>query len=130
MRGYAEFGRPMHLVRADLQLDRLALRTDDGCMKGLVHVEFRHRDEVLEPAGHWAPSGMDDTERAVAVANTVDKNPHSDEIVDVGKIPTADDHLLVHGVVVLRPTRDVRLHLALAEIRVDLIEHRGEVLIA
>src|SRR5690349_22434340 len=40
----------VHFLRADLHLQRLALRADDRGVQGLVHAEARLGDVVLEPA--------------------------------------------------------------------------------
>ena len=40
----------VHVVRADLDLERLALRPDDRRVERLVHVGLRHGDVVLEAA--------------------------------------------------------------------------------
>lgn len=47
----AVLGPPVHLVGADLDLDRLALRPDDRRVQRLVHVELRQRDVVFEAPG-------------------------------------------------------------------------------
>ena len=51
MRGDAVLGDPMHLFRADLKFDVLALRADHGRMERLIEIGFRDRDVVLEAAG-------------------------------------------------------------------------------
>ena len=97
---------------ADLHLDRLALRADDRRVERLVHVELRHRDVVLEPPQDRVPPRVDDAERAVAVAVLVDEDADADEVVDVGEVAAADDHLLVDRVVVLRAAGDLGVDLA------------------
>ena len=48
--GDAVLGGLVHVVGADLDLERLALRPDDRRVERLVHVELGHGDVVLEPA--------------------------------------------------------------------------------
>ena len=50
VRGDAELGHVVHLARADLDLERQPLGPDHRRVQRLVHVELRHRDEVLEAA--------------------------------------------------------------------------------
>ena len=130
MGGDTELGSPVHVPGADLQLDRLAPGTDDGGVQGLVHVELRHRDEVLEAPGHGAPAGVDDAEHGVAVADRLDQDPHADEVVDVGELATAYDHLLVDGVEMLRPTGHGCFDASAPDIRLELVDHAREVLVA
>ena len=52
VRGDAELGPPVHLLGADLHLDRLALGPDHRRVQRLVEVELGHGDVVLEPALH------------------------------------------------------------------------------
>ena len=114
---------------SDLQFDRFALRTDDSRVERLVHVELRHGDEVLEPPGNRTPPRVDDSQCAVAVTNVVDEDPHSHQVVNISEVPTAHNHLLVDGVIVLGSACHTRFHLGLTQIRIDFIEHEREVLV-
>ena len=117
-------------VRADLQLDRLAARADHRRVQRLVHVELRHRDEVLEPAGHRVPAGVQHAEHGVAVAQRVGEHADADQVVDVGELAAAHDHLLVDRVVVLGPAGDGGLDLRARAGRLDLVDHGGQELVA
>ena len=130
VRGDAVLGPAVHVVRADLDLDRLALGPDHRGVQRLVEVELRHRDVVLEPAGDRVPSRVQRAERRVAVADRVDEHADTDEVVDVREVAAAHDHLLVDRVVVLRPARDRGLDLGLAQVGADLLPHGREVLLA
>src|SRR3712207_9478827 len=55
VRGDAELGRAVHLARAHLDLERPSLGPSHGRVQGLVAVQLRHRDVVLEAAGHRLP---------------------------------------------------------------------------
>ena len=116
-------------MRADLDLDRLALGPDDRRVQRLVHVELRHRDVVLEPAGHRVPPRVQRAERRVAVAHRLDEHAHRDEVVDLLEVAAAHDHLLVDGVVVLRPAGHRGLDLGAAQVVGHLRAHPGEVLL-
>ena len=51
----AELRDAVHLMRADLDLDRLTGVRDDRRVERLVAVRLRHRDVVLEAARHRLP---------------------------------------------------------------------------
>ena len=127
VRGDAVVGGAVHVVRADLQLDRLAVRADHRRVQRLVHVELRHRHEVLEAAGQRLPVGVHDAQRRVAVAHRVDQDPDADEVPDVGEVAAADDHLLVDRVVVLGPAGDDGLDLRGLELLADRRGDLGQV---
>ena len=80
-------------------------------MQGLVHIEFRVRDVILEPARDRFPLGMSNPEHAVAVSHVVDQHPQPDEVVDIGEITTPNHHLLINRVEVFGSTVDGRLDL-------------------
>ena len=115
----------MHLARPHLDLERRPGRPDHGRVQGAVPVELRHRDEVLEPAGHRLPERVDDPERAVAVARSLvagalDDDPHRREVVDLVELAALLGHLVVDRVEVLRAARDVDRDVGLLE-----LERRG-----
>ena len=115
VRGDAELGAPVHLLRADLHLDRLARRPDDRRVQRLVEVELGHRDVVLEPALDRLPHRVDRTERGVAVLHRLDDDAHADEVLHVVELLAARDHLLVDRPVVLRPPCDLGVDVQLVE---------------
>ena len=118
----AELGAVVHVVGADLDLDRAALRSDDRGVQRLVQVELRRRDVVLEPPGDRVPARVDRAEHGVAVADVVDEHPDADQVVDLGELATAGDHLLVDRVVLLRPADDLALDLAGLEVLVHGVD--------
>ena len=73
---------------------------------------------------------MDDAERRVAVALALDQDADADQVVDVGELAAAHDHLLVDRVVVLRPAGDRRLDPARAQVGLDALDHLAEVGVA
>ncbi len=130
VRGDAVLGAAVHVEGADLQLDRLAAGSDDRGVQRLVHVELGHRDVVLEPAGHRVPPRVDGAERRVAVADGVDQDPDAHQVVDLGEVAAAHDHLLVDAVVVLGSAGDGGLDPGGAQVLLDLVGDDGEVLVA
>ena len=112
VRGDAALGRAVHLARADLDLERLALRPDHRRVQRPVHVELGHGHVVLEAAGHRLPERVDDAERPVAVALALlvvalDEHAHRGQVVDLVELLPALHHLLVDGVEVLRARGDL-----------------------
>ena len=126
----AVLGGAVHLVRADLHLERLAVGPDHGGVQRLVHAEPRLRDVVLEPAGHRLPQRVHHAHRGVAVAHLVDEHPHPDEVVDVVEVAALDDHLAVDRVVVLGPALDRRGDPRGVELLGDLVDDLLEVGVA
>jgi hypothetical protein len=73
---------------------------------------------------------VDRAERGVAVADGVDGDPDADEVVDVGEVAAAHDHLLVDRVVVLRPATDGRLDLRVLEVLAHRLDQLGQLGVA
>src|SRR5215475_1895435 len=89
--GHAILGDVVHVGGADLQLDALVPRTDDGGVDRLVVVLLRRRDVVLEAVRHGAPGRVNDAQRAVAGVDAVD---HDAKAVDVGQLLERDAAVL------------------------------------
>ena len=128
--GDAVLRAAVHPDGPDLHLDGLAGRTDHRRVQRLVHVELRHRDVVLEPAGQRVPAVVQHAEHAVALGVAVDEDADADEVVDVGELAAAVDHLLVDRVVVLRPSGHPRVDLGAAQVLLHLGDHLGQELVA
>ena len=69
VRGDAVFGHLVHLVRADLDLERPTVDRQDRRVQRLVQALFGIGDVVVELAGQRPPDRVDDAERRVAVGN-------------------------------------------------------------
>ena len=116
VRGDAELGDAMHLVRADLQFDTLVARAVHRRVDRLVIVALGRRDVVLEAPGHRAPGGVHDAEHTVAVVDRVD---HHAEREDVGQLFEADLlvlHLAPDGIGLLLAPRGLRLDAGIREL--------------
>src|SRR5262245_65605955 len=83
MGGNAVLGNRVHLLSANLQLDALMARADDGGVDRLVVVLLWVRDVVLEPARYRVPSRVHHRESAVAV---LDLRHDDAEGIDVGEL--------------------------------------------
>ena len=123
MRGDTEFRTAMHVPRTNLNLDRLAARPHHRGMQALVHVELWHGDVILETARNGVPTRMHRTQRGIAILNRVDDDAHTHQIVDIRKIMTTYDHLLINREIVLRTSRYVRRNVLFVKIFVDLREN-------
>src|SRR5262249_2704398 len=126
MRGYAVLGDLMHALGADLQLDPLMARADNGRVDRLIVVLLRRRYVVLEAPGNGAPGGVHDAEHAIAGIEAVDHDP---EPIDVGELLERDLpvlHLAPDGERLLLATVDLCIDPGLRElprqVPVDLLD--------
>src|SRR6185436_11270330 len=116
----ALFGPAVHLDGADLDFERRAAVADDRGVQRLVAVGPRHRDEVLDAAGHRLPGLMNDAERRVAVLDRVGDQPERDEVVDLIELDLLPLEFLVDAPQALDAA--VHLHhrnLRVAQLRLD-----------
>ena len=119
-------GPAVHLLGADLDLDRLAVEADDRRVQRLVEVELRRIDVVLEAALHRRPQGVHRSERRPAVLLRGHDHPDRDEIVDLVELLAPHDHLLVDAPEVLRAPGDLGLDPRLGEAGANDGEYVGE----
>ena len=115
----AELGRLVHPLGAHLDLERLAVRSDDRRVQRLVAVGLRHRDVVLEAPGHRLPERVDHADRAVAVLVAADEDAHRGQVVDLVELLPAPRHLHEDGVEVLGAARDLGLDADLLQVAAE-----------
>ena len=125
----------MHLARPHLDLERPALRPDHRRVQRAVAVQLRHRDVVLEAAGHRPPERVDQAERPVAVARALvagalDDHAHGREVVDLVELAALLGHLVVDRVEVLRAARDLGRDVDLLELGLEHHRRLADVLLA
>ena len=106
VRGDAELGVLVHLVRADLDFDGLAFRPDHRGVQRAIVVRLRLRDVVVELPRHRRPQVVHDAERGVAVLHVVDEHAHRAHVVKRFEADALALHLVVDAVDVLRPAAD------------------------
>ena len=82
MGGDAELCNPMHLGRADLNLNR-AMATNHRGVQGLVAVGLWQADVVLEAAGDRAEGVMHHRQGAVAALDIRANDPQRRHVVDL-----------------------------------------------
>ncbi|MNY23128.1 hypothetical protein D3C86_1567780 [compost metagenome] len=107
VRRHAVFGEVVHLLRADLHLERAAIVADDHRVQGLVAVGLRPRDVVVELARNRLPDMVDDAEDRVAILDVVHDHAERAHIVQIGEIEFLAAHLLPDAVDVLGPAGDL-----------------------
>src|SRR5690606_339863 len=118
MRGDAALGDLVHLVRAYLYLERHAVRTEQRRMQGLVAVDPRDRNVVLEAPRHRLVELMREPEDAVAAVNVGDDDTDAEDIHDLGEVHVLAKHLLVDAVQVLLSPGHARLD----AVRLELVD--------
>ena len=114
----------VHLPRADLHLERDALRADDRRVHALVHVRLRRADVILEAAGQRLIHVVDDAEHVVAVGDRVHDDAECAEVKNAVDVELLRVHLAVDAVDVLDAARDGGVYAvglqALANLRAHL----------
>ncbi len=107
--GHAALGVGVHLVRADLDLDRLAAGAEHGGMDRAIEVVFRGGDVIVELARNELPQRVHDAERRVAFGHRVDQHARRADVHDLLERELLRLHLAPDAVDVLRPSIDPRL---------------------
>ena len=107
VRGNAPLGIGVHLVGADLNLDRLVAGSDDRGVDRAIQIVLRGGDVVVELAGNELPERVHDTERRIAFGNRIDEHPRRADIHDLVEGELLRLHLAPDAVDVLRPAVDL-----------------------
>jgi hypothetical protein len=76
----------MHIMRTNLNFQRLSGRASYSRVQRLVHIALRISDVVIELLGYVRPKCMHHAERRAAVRNRANENAHGPNIVKVGKL--------------------------------------------
>ena len=106
MRGNAVFRAAVHLHRANLHLERAAVRAHHRGVQRLIEIVLGHGDIVLEPSRHLRPQGVHNAQRGIAVLLGVDDHAHGDQIGNLLERLVLRFHLAVDGIKVLGPAVD------------------------
>ena len=99
----------MHLPCADLDLQRVAVAADDGCVEALVHVIFGCGDVVVDLARNGFPQPVHDAQDAVAVRDALRDHAEAAHVVDALEWDPLAPHLLVNAIDVFGPACDLCL---------------------
>ena len=92
----AFFGDAVHILRADLDFERLAAVNHSGVQR-LVQIRPRHGDVVLEAAGHGAPDVVNDAKRGIAIALRIRDDANGEKIVNLIQAALLANNLAVQG---------------------------------
>src|SRR6185436_7395160 len=126
MGGDAFFGDAVHLARADLHLEGVALVADDGRVQRAIAVGPWHGDEVLDAPGHRPPEVVEHAQGGVAVGDGRHHDAQGDEVVDLVDVDALLAELLVDGVQALDAPLEGRLQprrlQLLGDRRLDLLD--------
>ncbi|CRI65006.1 hypothetical protein THIOKS12210051 [Thiocapsa sp. KS1] len=130
MGGDTELGMLMHLVGADLHLERLVLRTDDGRVERPIHVALGRGDVVVELLGDVLPESVHQSERGVAVRDRSDQDTYRTQVEDLGDLDLLALHLAPDAVDVFRAAGDLRVDAGLGERVVQGLDDGGDIVLA
>ena len=124
-------GDAMHVVRADLRLQRRAERPEQRGVQRLVAVRLGNRDVVLELAGDRLVQAVQHAERRVARRRVLDQHAHAVDVEDLREAVVLLAHLLVHAVDGLLAAghrrRDAGVLQAVADRLQDAVHHLAPV---
>src|SRR5690606_19861432 len=98
---HAVLGPTIHLFGSNLNLDRSTFWSNHRSVKRLIQVELGRSDVVLETPRNRCPPGVNRAQHCVAVTDSTHQHPESHQVVDLVKLATAKNHLLIDGVVLL-----------------------------
>ena len=121
--GNTEFRRLVHLVGADLYLERLAEVGDHRGVQRLVHVRLGGGDVVFDAAGDGLPALVDLAQHLVTLVYRADDDAHRRQVVDLVEGLVLRLHLFIDGIEVLGPAEHFPLDLAVGEDVFDLFDH-------
>ena len=76
-------GHAVHLLGADLHLERLAVRSADGSVQRLVQVGTGNGDEILDAARHGPPGIVNDAQGGIAIFHAVGEDADSQQVVNL-----------------------------------------------
>ena len=100
-------GMLVHFMRSDLDLQRLAVITDDHSVNRLVEVGLGCCDIVVELLWQVVPEAVDNAERRITVGNRIDEDTQGTHIEDMREVLVLALHLLPDAEDMLRATADV-----------------------
>ena len=121
MSGDARLRDAVHFLGADLDLDRHAVRTEQRSVQGLIAIDPRDCDVVLEASGHRLVQRVHDAEGAIARVDRVDDDAESEHVDDFAERVTLLPHLLIDAVEVFLAAFDAAFDRGLAECGRDVL---------
>src|SRR5690242_11312953 len=107
--GDAIFGVLVHLVRANLDFERLAFFEDHRRMQRLIEVILWCSDVIIELARDWTPCLMNYPQHLIAGVNIIDQNADGTNIVNLLERDAFALHLAPDAVDMLGTPADLRI---------------------
>jgi hypothetical protein len=117
--GDAVLAEGVHLLGADLDLERAPAGPDDRGVQRLISVGLGLGDIVVELARDRRPQAVDNAEDGVTIGDRVDQHAHGADVVDLVEADPLAQHLLVDAVDVLGPAADLAGDLGLGELLLE-----------
>ncbi len=127
VRGHAVFGEAVHLLGADLHLERAAVVADHDGVQRLIAVRLGPRDVVVELARHRLPEMMHDAEHRIAILDVGHDHAKCPHVVELGKIELLAAHLAPDAVDVFRPAADLGRDLCGGQLPLEPLDRMRDV---
>ena len=83
---HAVFRHLVHGEGANLDLDQLVIKAENGGVQGLVAVGLGIGDEILEASIFGLPQAMHMPQREIAIGRRVNQDAESDQVMNLAKI--------------------------------------------
>jgi len=84
--GNAVIGVALHVMRTNLDFRELVIQAENRRMQGLVAIQLRCSDKVLDAAILRPPQSMDMPESKITVLDRVNQNAEGGEVVDLRQL--------------------------------------------
>ena len=97
-------------------------------MQRLIHVDLRHCDIILEPAGHGLKNGVNYTQNPVAVLYGIHNHPQCGKIINLIDAHIMRLHFFVDAVKVLGTAVYICVDSRLDQLRTDDINNLCDIL--
>ncbi len=127
VRGDAQLGALMHLVRANLYFQRAALGTDYRSVQRLITVRLGVRDIIVEFLVNVVPKRVHRTKRGIAVIDRANDHPHRPHVENLLEGQILALHLPPDAIDVLHPTTDLGNDTGLPQAAPQFLHHPSDV---
>ena len=107
----SKFSPGMHIKCSNLNFNCFSIRANYSCMKRLIKIEFWHCNVILKSSRNWTPTCVYSTKGAITIANRINKNTNTNQVVDVIKFAPSNNHFLINTIKMLLSTSYLRLDL-------------------
>ena len=122
----ARLGDVIHVLGADLDLDRYAIGPEQRRVQRLIAVDARYRDVVLEAPRHRLIHAVDDAEGAVHGVDRIDDDAQAVDVDDLGEREALAQHLAINTEEMLLARLDFALHAGPLERALELLAYLAQ----